>query len=889
MKFEVLWQSEKGPGEEGVDIIAEEKIFSRTGHFLKSLIWYVQCKHSLSRSVQQGDISDFMMTVAVPLRKFIENCKGKEVHGYLLITDAQVAISVQKALANAYESKKWPYKAGYWDYDKLSREIRTHPSILKRYFPEEWGRTQFSTSMLFNLKRRLWSSNLPDIKSTRRNKLIIAKNFYTGNTTLDAITLGLDAKRFVYVNGQKLSYNRFFKEKILPFIDRSEPKISFVLITGAGWSGKTTLLYRMGCDLYTLLLRKDSTRKLSMLLYSPGERFVVDELEEFYNYCRKPLFILSDVEETKRVVNELRVLVKSLSTPSNGIPIVIFAAAKKNDWDNAPGSNFLRVAVDNFIEVQLKEITPSVFDEIFTLLKDNQQLESFGEEDIRKFLDIPSNKKFLSPLILLKSKKSKDLETSVIEEYNTLPKRAATAYLYICLLFTYSIPVPESLFLKLTSYMNLMDLLGEIVIPARDVIVMERTRVGIKFRARNPYFAEVVVKRVKIMQDEDYKLVMVKNIINEVELTNRSERYVVIKLFRGLLLKFSDHLEMKYNRNIVKSLFSDKSSQIRIDHLINEAYREGKIAELVEWAYLYTILGDSKNSQKCLQLAYSISSQNPNLLYYLAKTKIDQLKKSDYPLSKSKIEEIEDLLHKAYLNGNKTIEFFLVYGSFEAKIGKLDEAVRLFTEALILKPNNKIICYAYSDILRQLKKNMDYNQLIALCRLGLEVDPNNPQTILALANALEMKGEDKKALAMYKKIMKLKPDYKAALERSAFLSDKLGNKEQAEGYYRHYMKVYKEKDLLAAKIRNDLAILLSGIDAKYYKEAKSLWKEAIEIWPDFVWAYIELSNFYLKKTHQVKSARKYALKGLVVAKKKSILNAISKAEQILEEIEKLKN
>lgn len=69
-----------------------------------------------------------------------------------------------------------------------------------------------------------------------------------------------------------------------------------------------------------------------------------------------------------------------------------------------------------------------------------------------------------------------------------------------------------------------------------------------------------------------------------------------------------------------------------------------------------------------------------------------------------------------------------------------------------------------------------------------------------------------------------------------------------------------------------------------YENVKSLWEEAIDIFPDFAWSHIELGEFYYQKEDNIKNAVKYIYQGKLIAEKNSILSAIDRAEKLFIEI-----
>ena len=94
---------------------------------------------------------------------------------------------------------------------------------------------------------------------------------------------------------------------------------------------------------------------------------------------------------------------------------------------------------------------------------------------------------------------------------------------------------------------------------------------------------------------------------------------------------------------------------------------------------------------------------------------------------------------------------------------------------------------------------------------------------------------------------------------------------------------YHGHDIQAAKSRHYLAQLLSTITDRA-SEAVELWKEAIEIFPRFVWSWINLGEFIYMSGDDLEEAIGYLLTGLSIAEEEGLTYAITKAKEILQKI-----
>ena len=71
----------------------------------------------------------------------------------------------------------------------------------------------------------------------------------------------------------------------------------------------------------------------------------------------------------------------------------------------------------------------------------------------------------------------------------------------------------------------------------------------------------------------------------------------------------------------------------------------------------------------------------------------------------------------------------------------------------------------------------------------LESYPDDPAALLNLAHYVQLEGRATEALEMVEKVLATYPDLPIALRAAGFLELKLGNRDQAAEFFRHYLEL----------------------------------------------------------------------------------------------------
>ena len=98
-------------------------------------------------------------------------------------------------------------------------------------------------------------------------------------------------------------------------------------------------------------------------------------------------------------------------------------------------------------------------------------------------------------------------------------------------------------------------------------------------------------------------------------------------------------------------------------------------------------------------------------------------------------------------------------GTALAQQGKLKEAISHYTEALRIEPGYAEACNNLGEVLRQLER---YDEAIFYYSKALQLKPDYPEVHNNLGSALAQQGELKKAMAHFSEALRLQPDYAAA-------------------------------------------------------------------------------------------------------------------------------
>ena len=187
------------------------------------------------------------------------------------------------------------------------------------------------------------------------------------------------------------------------------------------------------------------------------------------------------------------------------------------------------------------------------------------------------------------------------------------------------------------------------------------------------------------------------------------------------------------------------------------------------------------------------------------------------------------ILTKQY---TKSLALWNLMGASAAQIGKFDEAVHAFQEALSIKPDDAQAHYNMGNALNDQGK---LEKAIEAFKKALSIKPDYAEAYNNLGNALKEQGKLEKAIEAYNKALSIKPDYADAyVNMGNVLIDQEKLEEAIEAYN---SALYTEPDNAEAYYNIGNALK----DQEKLEEAKEAYNKALSIKPDYADVYLNLS------------------------------------------------
>ena len=157
------------------------------------------------------------------------------------------------------------------------------------------------------------------------------------------------------------------------------------------------------------------------------------------------------------------------------------------------------------------------------------------------------------------------------------------------------------------------------------------------------------------------------------------------------------------------------------------------------------------------------------------------------------------------------------------KDGRLADAERLYTEAILVDENNSLALYLRGTLLSQAGRfDAGIRDLLA----ALRVNPLNPAALNNLGNALRSQGRLDEAIARYGEAVHLNPDYAEALCNLAVALTEQGKHDEAAAHYTEVLRIDPDNGTALANLGTVL-MRLGRLD-----EAIARYTEALRIDPD---------------------------------------------------------
>ncbi len=157
--------------------------------------------------------------------------------------------------------------------------------------------------------------------------------------------------------------------------------------------------------------------------------------------------------------------------------------------------------------------------------------------------------------------------------------------------------------------------------------------------------------------------------------------------------------------------------------------------------------------------------------------------------------------------------------------GRLDEAIKHYSEALRLKPDLE---EAHNNLGSALEKRGRIDEAIKHYLEALRLKPDLEAAHNNLGNALEKQGRIDEAIKHYLEALRLKPDYVEAHTNLGNTLQKQGRLDEAIGYYLEALRI----NPVYEKAHNNLGVTL--FHKGNMEEAINHFQEALRIRPDYV-------------------------------------------------------
>lgn len=137
--------------------------------------------------------------------------------------------------------------------------------------------------------------------------------------------------------------------------------------------------------------------------------------------------------------------------------------------------------------------------------------------------------------------------------------------------------------------------------------------------------------------------------------------------------------------------------------------------------------------------------------------------------------------------------------------GEFSKAAEIYEKILALRPD---VATNYVNLALMKAQMMEFDETIRILEQGLEKIPESEILLSRLGHTFMLLGRVKKALEAFDLILKNNPRYFDALLGSAWMLDLIGQKEDAQGYFRKALEVEPENKFARKYYANSLASTL---------------------------------------------------------------------------------
>jgi len=175
------------------------------------------------------------------------------------------------------------------------------------------------------------------------------------------------------------------------------------------------------------------------------------------------------------------------------------------------------------------------------------------------------------------------------------------------------------------------------------------------------------------------------------------------------------------------------------------------------------------------------------------------------------------------------------------KIGKLEDAKKIYEAILKSNPNNFEVINLLGVVFLQLKK---YDNAITLITRAIDINPDHPSLYNNLGATYKELGDYNSAIKNFKKTIELNPNYAGAYNNLGIIFKK--NYQYKESYYYYQQSIKLNPNY--AETYNNLGSLY--LEIKDFDKANINFNKAIVLKPDYVDAYKNRAILYsIKKDY----------------------------------------
>ena len=148
-------------------------------------------------------------------------------------------------------------------------------------------------------------------------------------------------------------------------------------------------------------------------------------------------------------------------------------------------------------------------------------------------------------------------------------------------------------------------------------------------------------------------------------------------------------------------------------------------------------------------------------------------------------------------------ELALIQQAQDSEIqGQFQEAAAIYEKILAMRPD---VATSYVNLALMKAQMMEFDETIRILEQGLEKIPESEVLLSRLGHTFMLLGRIKKALDAFDLILKSNPRYFDALLASAWMLDLIGQKEDAQGYFRKALEVEPENKFARKNYADSLA------------------------------------------------------------------------------------